>query len=121
MQIWSLAVDRQGDIYVGGTAQSADLPVSRPFQASLNGVTDAFLAKIDTDGRILLFSTYLGGSCDRRDLGTSPWINNGDVWVVGDTHSIDFPTTADALRPVIAVRTRSGLCQSEPLGVRGAV
>lgn len=98
-QIWSLAVDRQGDIYVAGTAQSADLPVSRPFQASLNGVTDAFLAKIDKEGRILLFSTYFGGSYTDVIWGVAT-DNNGDVWVVGDTHSIDFPTTEDALRPV---------------------
>lgn len=98
-QIWTLAVDRQGNIYIAGTAQSADLPVSRPFQRSLNGVTDGFLAKIDSDGRRLLFSTYLGGSFTDVVWGVAV-DHHGDAWVVGDTHSIDFPTSADALRPV---------------------
>jgi hypothetical protein len=97
--IWSLAVDKAGDIYVAGDTPSPDFPVARPFQAALRGPSDAFVAKIDHDGRFLVFSTLVGGDFTDVAWGVAA-DQDGGAWIVGDTHSIDFPTTADGLDPV---------------------
>ena len=104
--IWGVAADREGAIYVGGNTSSPDFPVSRALQSVRKGTGDAFIARIDRDGRLLLFSTYLGGSADDVLWGLAV-DRNDEVWVVGDTHSIDFPTTPDASRPV-------SLCAGNP-------
>lgn len=104
--VWSLDVDQQGDIYLAGGTVSGSLQTSRPFQSSQRGATDGFLAKLHRDGRALLFSTYFGGTA--TDVIWDVTVDrNGDAWVGGDTHSVDFPTTSDAFR------ARS-LCGSDP-------
>lgn len=104
--MWSLTTDRAGNIYIAGSVESSDLPLVRPFQDSRKGVTDAFLAKMDPDGRMLLYSTYLGGSHTDVIWGVAV-DHNDEAWVVGDTHSVDFPTTPDATRSV-------SLCAGDP-------
>jgi hypothetical protein len=60
---------------------------------------DAFIAKINTDSSSLVFSSYLGGSCE--DSGSGIFVNaDGSVWLVGTTFSPDFPVTSNALQPV---------------------
>ncbi len=49
-----------GDLWVGGTTNSADFPAKAPLQAALGGQTDFFLARFDADGA-LVSSTTLGG------------------------------------------------------------
>jgi hypothetical protein len=55
---------------------------------------------------MVLYATYLGGSHTDAlwDVAVDA---NDEAWVVGDTHSTDFPTTTDAIRPV-------SLCGSDP-------
>jgi hypothetical protein len=42
----SVAADTQGNSYVAGETASANFPTANPFQAALNGGTDAFLSKL---------------------------------------------------------------------------
>ena len=57
--------------------------------------TQAFLTQLSADGSHFLFSTYLGGSNgdDARGLAVD---STGSAYVVGTTHSSDFPATAGA-------------------------
>ncbi len=92
------AVDASGNLYVVGGTDSADFPTTDgAFQRTFNGGTDGFVAKLNTDGSQLLYSTYLGGSGfdfnGTDDLVLDPV---GDVVVTGDTNSTDFPTTTGA-------------------------
>jgi hypothetical protein len=113
--VWSLDVDQLGDIYLAGGTVSAKLPTSRPFQPSQLGATDGFLAKLHRDGRALLFSTYFGGTA--TDVIWDVTVDrNGDAWVVGDTHSVDFPTTAGALREKSLCGTDTGCASRNPSG-----
>lgn len=57
-----LAVDPAGNAYVGGQTASLDFPLAGPIQGAINGVYDAFVAKLSPDGSTLLWATYLGGS-----------------------------------------------------------
>jgi hypothetical protein len=44
-----IAVDGAGNAYVAGSANSTNFPLANPFQGTLRGVTDAFVARIGDD------------------------------------------------------------------------
>jgi uncharacterized repeat protein (TIGR02543 family) len=85
-----------GDVYVAGDTSSTDFPrTSGGAQASYGGEWyDAFVSRLNKDLTQILQSTYLGGS--GRDWANAIAIHptTGDVYVVGDTISTDFPGTS---------------------------
>jgi uncharacterized protein (TIGR03437 family) len=88
-------LDALGNIWVAGSTNSFDLPVSKnaPLK-QLKGVTNMFLAKFSPQGQ-LLASTYLGGS--QTDTVVALRLDaNGDPWIFGQTTSPDFPLTTGA-------------------------
>jgi uncharacterized protein (TIGR03437 family) len=87
-----IAVDREGNIYLTGQTFSPNFPVRAPFDTMLDGANDAFVMKLDSTGRRVLFSTYIGGrSSNDRGLGIA--VDNGEnVYFVGETASLNFPT-----------------------------
>jgi hypothetical protein len=84
-------VDTRGYAYVTGFTRSRDFPVTANAlqRAYGGGESDAFLAEIDPDGRIV-YSSFIGGSqADHGDgIALGP---NGDLWIAGTTWSADFP------------------------------
>ena len=59
-----IAVDVQGNVYVVGTTESADFPVTAgAMQTKYGGSTDVFVTKFSSTGAVI-YSTYLGGACD---------------------------------------------------------
>jgi hypothetical protein len=93
----AVAVDSSGNIYMAGVTSSKNFPTVNAFQPSLNGGSDAFVAKFDPSGQ-LLFSTCFGGVGDEiiNAIKLDP---EGNIVVVGGTHSVDLPTTEDAFQP----------------------
>jgi len=91
-----VAADSEGNVFITGRTQSSDFPTTEgAYDESWNGGSaDAFVAKFDTDGG-LLWSTYLGGSEGDHGFGVAA-DSNGNVYVVGETGSSDFPTTEGA-------------------------
>jgi hypothetical protein len=55
-----IKADGLGNAYVAGATWSSNFPVFHALQAKNRGEQDAFLTKLDPDGR-LIFSTYFGG------------------------------------------------------------
>jgi MYXO-CTERM domain-containing protein len=88
----AIAIDATGNAYVAGNTQSADFPVTRnPYQSFNDGAGNAFVTKIDPDGRQLAYSTFFGGS--GFDAATALKLDGGGhVFVAGYTQSPDFPT-----------------------------
>ena len=85
-----VAVDASGNAYVAGTTNSTDFPVQNAFQSTLSGDSDAFIAKVNSDGT-LGYATYLGGSL--TDFASAIAVDSvGTVYVAGTTDSTDFPT-----------------------------
>jgi len=95
-----IAVDRAGAAYVTGTTASTNFPTAHALQSRYGGgdYFDAFVAKLTPAGNALVYATYLGGSGD--DVGHGIAVDGaGAAYVTGETSSVNFPTTANALQP----------------------
>jgi hypothetical protein len=81
---------------VTGQTDSADFPTTPgSFDNSFNGVSDAFVARLDRDGSTLAYSTFLGGAT--YEEGSKVVVDpTGEAYVAGLTSSPDFPTTPGA-------------------------
>jgi len=90
-------LDASGAIYIAGRTGSPNFPTVAAVQPTFGGIRDAFLAKMDSAGSTLLFSTYLGGSGAENicALAVDP---AGRAAVVGKTASLNFPV-ANAVQP----------------------
>ena len=86
-----IAVDPEGNAYVTGSTDSTDFPTQNPFQATAGGGYDAFVTKLNTAGKALVYSTYLGGSSTDAGKGIAADVE-GNAYVTGYTSSTDFPT-----------------------------
>ncbi|MBK8312982.1 MAG: SBBP repeat-containing protein [Acidobacteria bacterium] len=95
----TVTLDAIGNIYVAGLTASTNFPVSNPIQSAYGGgKTDAFVAKLNSDGTLLPYSTYLGGTGD--DVAISVALDgSGAAYIVGSTGSADFPIVAGAFQP----------------------
>jgi len=86
-----IAVDNAGNAYVAGYTPSRDFPTRNAFQPSNHGFINAFVAKLNTSGSALIYSTYLGGHTN--DLGHAIAVDGaGNAYVTGSASSPDFPT-----------------------------
>ncbi|MFC2173376.1 SBBP repeat-containing protein, partial [Acidobacteriota bacterium] len=99
-----VAVDSGGSAVVVGRTDSPDFPLKNPFQGSNGGGRyDAFVTKVNPAGTGLVFSTYLGGTGEDLAWGVAVDASSDAVYVVGETHSSDFPVVSSiqgALRGV---------------------
>ncbi|MCC7176733.1 MAG: SBBP repeat-containing protein [Bryobacterales bacterium] len=88
---FGVAVDREGKAYVTGWTYSSNFPTtSGARQRSLGGGRDAFVAKLNSAGSALEYSTLLGGS--GYDSGNAIAIDvYGQAHVAGETASANFP------------------------------
>jgi hypothetical protein len=95
---WSCAVDKTGNVYIGGDAQAADFPVtSNTVQTTYgDGGQDGFVAKYDKNGS-LLWSTFLGGT-GWDGIYSVAVDSAGNVVATGVTASTDFPVAANAVQ-----------------------
>ncbi len=96
-QIFSMALDDSGGLYVVGVTKSKDFPttpyaIRRDFQG---GSSDAFVARLDRNLCVLKGGTFLGGSDDETAYAVAIG-HNHDAYVVGFTSSIDFPIAGKA-------------------------
>ncbi|HSW00004.1 MAG TPA: choice-of-anchor D domain-containing protein, partial [Sedimentisphaerales bacterium] len=79
-----LAVDSEDCVYITGDTTS-DGWISRGFDTTRNGDTDAFVLKLSSDGE-LLWSSYVGGSSREGGFGIAVDADGG-VYVTGLTSS----------------------------------
>jgi uncharacterized protein (TIGR03437 family) len=111
----AIALDAAGNAYVAGVTSAINFPVTagafqtecRCSSAKIRTAYDGFIAKLNTGGTALLYSTYLGGTpygpasdllegTDApRTIAVDP---AGNAYVAGLTTSHDFPVTAGALQ-----------------------
>lgn len=93
--VYGIAVDGEGNAYIGGETRSADLPAVPAAPASRNKNGSVYAAKLNPAGSLLLYSTAIGGS--QIDWGLAIAVDSaGRASIVGWTSSEDFATTPDA-------------------------
>jgi RHS repeat-associated protein len=91
-----LVVNNQGMVTLSVATSSTNFPTQSPNQASNGGGEhDTVVARLNTAGNGLVYSTYLGGSGAERGWGLAQ-DGDGAVYVAGRTDSPNFPTTTGA-------------------------
>ena len=87
-----IAVDSSSNVYITGVTVSTDMPTAGAvFQPNYGGGNaDSFVAKLDSLGKTLLYSSYLGGTNTEMASGIAV-DTNGSAYVTGQTCSEDFP------------------------------
>jgi hypothetical protein len=95
-----LLIDGAGDIFIAGRTYSPDFPhTPGAFDSTNGGVGDVYVAKLDGDGGLLHWSTFLGGHLTDQAVAIE-LDGAGNPIVVGYTSSPDFPTTPGSCQPV---------------------
>jgi gliding motility-associated-like protein len=117
----AMRVNNQNELVVVGSTNATNLgTTTNAYDATANGGTDFYVARFNVDGTALLGCTYVGGSSTdgatydifsgtpgaQTGLSasgiTSPWElifdNQNNIWVVGNTNSVDFPVTTNAFQ-----------------------
>jgi hypothetical protein len=102
----AIAVDPSGDAWVAGFTESADFPKANAVQANFGGGTcgglpcpDAFVAELNPQATLLLFSTYLGGNGADFGQGIAVAVDTNNAlnaYVTGSTASTNFTPVAPA-------------------------
>ncbi|MFL6194677.1 MAG: SBBP repeat-containing protein [Thermoanaerobaculia bacterium] len=88
---FGIAVDGAGHAYVVGFSASSDFPLVHPLPHTPTGVANGFVAKLDTEGSSLVYSTYIGGPtfAGASAIDVDP---AGNAYVTGVAVSSAFPT-----------------------------
>lgn len=119
---YGIAVDHNGNAYVGGSTGSKNFPVTAgAFQTHCGGncpggVSDVFVTVVNPTGSALVYSTYLGGSSTDRLIEGITVDGSGDAFVTGWTQSTDFPVTSGAFQKTLPGTTAGFVTEINPTG-----
>ena len=93
-----------GEVYVAGRTVSADLPgVAGGQQSVYVGGTDAFVTRLNASLTSVLQSSYIGGTGYEIANALAIHPVSGEVYVAGDTLSVDLPGTVAGAQSVKSV------------------
>jgi hypothetical protein len=89
----AIVVDAAGNAYITGSTYSPEFPTTpAAYNTNHAGLTDVFVAKLDSTGTQLLYSTFIGA--DEREDGRAIALDESNhIYVTGWTRSTNFPTT----------------------------
>jgi len=87
----AIAVDAAGIACVAGSTSAVDFPVVNALYPTFGGgPRDAYIAKINTVTKTVVYATYLGGGVTDYGFGIA-LDAAGNVYVTGETNSANFP------------------------------
>jgi hypothetical protein len=95
-ECYGIAVDAAGNAYVTAETESSDHPTTvGAYDTTFNGDADVAVSKLNPSGSALLYSTFIGGA-DEEEGWRVAIDDSGNAYLIGPTHSADYPTTAGA-------------------------
>ncbi len=110
-EVFGIAVDGTGKVYVTGLTNSIDFPTKNGLTASSAANGDAFLSKLDpsaSGAASLVYSTSFGGLSGSDGLGVAA-DNSGNAYIAGQTFSApgplangSFPITSGAFQSTLS-------------------
>jgi hypothetical protein len=108
-----MVLDASGNIFVTGDTQSTNFPVTaNAYQATLAGTDNVLLAKLDSTGSVLVFSTLFGGAA--TDQATALTRDSaGNIYITGFTQSTNLPLL-DPIQNILGI-AGAGNCGSTNL------
>lgn len=103
--LYAVRTDSAGNVYVVGSTGSSDFPTAGTFPnnylkgtPATNGLLDVFVAKLDPEGKNLIWSNLIGGTEGAEETPRGSILIDEQrerVYVSGVTSARDFPTTSD--------------------------
>jgi Beta-propeller repeat len=111
-----IAVDSAGNAYLAGGTVSTNFPTVNAIQSVSggDGWADAFVSKLNANGSVLIYSTYLGGN--RNDGASGIAVDSaGNAYVTGGTESANFPI-ANAFQAAFAGLADAFVAKLNPAG-----
>jgi RHS repeat-associated protein len=87
---WDIGLDSANNAYIVGWSLSSDFPVTIG-----SSDTGAYVVRLNENGTGLVYSRFVGGSGGEQGFGIAVK-PNGEAYIVGQTHSNDFPVTVEA-------------------------
>lgn len=97
---FAIAANSSGNTFVTGETASPGYDISGSVydsscgtDGSCNSTTDVFVTKLASDGKTLVWSTFIGGSSDETGRAIAV-DSSGDIHIAGNTNSTDFPVIA---------------------------
>lgn len=104
-----------GSVYIVGYTDSLSLPgTAGAPQPAATGLGDAFVARFSPSLTTLHRSTFLGGSFTDSASAVQIHPVSGEVYVVGDTLSLDFPGRAGGAQPTNAGSSDAFVSRLDP-------
>lgn len=98
-----ICLDKENNVLVYGYTNSIDFPITEnALDKSFDGKAEPFLSKISSDGKELLFSSFIGGTEERGEMNASMVVSKrGDIYLCGVTDAADYPITENAIQDTI--------------------
>ncbi|MCS7028875.1 MAG: SBBP repeat-containing protein [Bacteroidia bacterium] len=94
---FALALDAAGNVIIAGITNSTDYDItSGAYQSTKKDAEDAFVSKLNSNGTVLMYSSYLGG--DSTDFAYGVAVDGSHVYLAGSTNSTNYPTTTGAFQ-----------------------
>lgn len=95
----AIAVDPSGQATITGKTFSTNFPTVNAFIGAPQGTTptygDGFVAKLSSDGKRLIYSSYFGGGNGDSSLSAVATGPAGEVWIAGSSTSTQIATHFD--------------------------
>lgn len=98
--ILDVTIDSAGNLYATGSTNATNFPTTNgAYQQTINGISDGFVTKLNSNGTALIYSTFLGGAGNGSDEGDGIITDSsGNAYIIGTTDSPSFPTTPGAFQ-----------------------
>ncbi|MCF2493786.1 DUF7948 domain-containing protein [Dyadobacter chenhuakuii] len=95
-----IGVDKEDNVFIVSSTNSANFPLKNPVQDKFAGVQDGVVLKFNAGLNNLLWGTFVGGN--EWDAAYSLKVSAaGDIYVAGITQSKNLPTTASSYQKAL--------------------